>query len=166
MKEATMRRSDLLVLVAVLLVGSLALAGCSFGQDSNDASSAVTVSTAPTVYRHDIDQTVMRYLWALASGDVARATELHEGGFNLDLSRASAFGRYASNPSNTFFIGPIWDEKVLGGDDPEAKPTGWRASAIVAVVEGTQIKTFTVTLSGVVAETDTVTGASVDSSAR
>jgi hypothetical protein len=160
-----MRRLELLVVIATLVVGSLVLEGCSSSQNPSDAA-PVSVIPASADYRHDIDQTVTRYLWALASGDVARATELHEGGFNLELSKASAFGRFASGSDNTFFIGPIRDEKVVGGDDVGARPTGWRATALVAVVEGTQIKTFTVTLSGIVGDTDTVSGASVDSSAR
>jgi hypothetical protein len=160
------RRGVLLVVAAILVVGPLTLGGCSSSQDPSDAASSVSVMAASPDYRHDIDQTVTRYLWALASGDIGRATELHEGGFNLELSRASAFGRYASNPDNTFFIGRASDEKVVGGDDTGTRPTGWRASAVVAVVEGTRIRTVTVTLSGVIGDTDTVSGGSVDASAR
>lgn len=119
--------------------------------------------TAGDTDKSNIDLAVNDYIRALAALDVAAASRIHEGGFSMDLSRASAFGRYASDSSSTFYFGPVMDEKVVG---PGSKPTGWLARALVAVTASGQVHVFTIALSGSMGDHLTVSGASVDSSAR
>jgi hypothetical protein len=151
---------------AILLAGVLAVGACSPPPSSLVTSLAIPTSAPSAQQKREIDRVATGYLTALASGDASQAALFRERGFDLTQSRASAFGRFASQTMAGFSVQSVQGQSVASGVKNNSGEPAWVATVTVGVIESSQPATFTIRIGGVLGSKATVISATADESAR